>query len=141
MPPRQPILFVCTHNLSRSYTAEYLYRDSPAYEARSAGTDQDARIPLSAELVGWATRIFVMEPEHLAVLEQRFGERLDGKEIVCLGIPDDYAPLEPALITLLQERLSPFLSGGDSVGTAGGRQSRRIRKGRGAGGRGRRDRE
>ena len=110
MDQRQPILFICTHNLSRSYTAEYLFRESTEYEARSAGTDPAARVPVSGDLLAWAARIFVMEGSHLAFLQERFAEHLGGKEIVCLEIPDLYIPLEPELMILLEERLAPYLA-------------------------------
>lgn len=119
LPPegrRQPLLFICTHNQSRSYTAEYLFRDSPDYEARSAGTDQFARVPVSAELLAWAARIFVMEQRHVEFLSERFGTHLSGKEIICLEIPDIYIPFEPELITLIEERLAPHLSGPERAG-------------------------
>jgi predicted protein tyrosine phosphatase len=110
MTPREPILFICTHNISRSYTAEHLFLESPDYEARSAGTHVSARVPLSDELIAWAARIFVMEAMHVEALSERFASQLDGKEVTCLEIPDIYAPLEPELILVLEERLAPYLS-------------------------------
>ncbi|HEY7681554.1 MAG TPA: hypothetical protein VH879_02825 [Gemmatimonadales bacterium] len=110
MNQRQPILFICTHNQSRSYTAEYLFRESTEYEARSAGTDPDARIPVSVDLIAWAARIFVMEALHLSFLRERFAEHLGGKELVCLEIPDVYMPLEPELMILLEDKLAPYLA-------------------------------
>jgi len=110
MGRREPILFICTHNLSRSYTAEYLFRESPRFEARSAGTDEGARVPLSLELVAWAARIFVMEGKHASFLVQQFAAHLEGKAVICLEIPDIYAPREPELITLLEKRLAPYLA-------------------------------
>jgi predicted protein tyrosine phosphatase len=106
---REQVLFVCTHNISRSYTAEYLFLESADYEVRSAGTSFAARVPVSEELVTWATRIFVMEKHHSDALFERFGELLIEKKIVCLEIPDVYDPLEPALIMVLEERLTPYL--------------------------------
>jgi predicted protein tyrosine phosphatase len=113
MPPpagsRETILFVCTQNLSRSYTAEYLFRESSGYEVRSAGTSESARVPVSVDLIAWAARIFVMEEDHLMFLRERFGEALLEKEVVCLEIPDIYAPLEPALVAILREKLAGYL--------------------------------
>jgi len=110
MTVREQVLFVCTHNISRSYTAEHLFLESEAYEVRSAGTSFAARVPVSDELVAWATRIFVMEQDHADALWERFGELLTEKKIVCLEIPDIYDPLEPALILVLEERLAPYLT-------------------------------
>ncbi|HUL69927.1 MAG TPA: hypothetical protein VLT17_06850 [Gemmatimonadales bacterium] len=110
MTVREQVLFVCTHNISRSYTAEYLFLESAEYDVRSAGTSFAARVPVSEELVSWATRIFVMEQDHADALWERFGELLIEKKIVCLEIPDIYDPLEPALIMVLEERLAPYLT-------------------------------
>jgi len=111
MDQRETVLFVCTHNISRSYTAEYLFRESAAHEVRSAGTSENARIPVSPELIEWAARIFVMEEDHVIFLRERFGEVLGEKAIVCLDIPDIYLPLEPELIAVLRERLAGYLGG------------------------------
>ena len=45
----------------RSLTAEKLCEGLPAYQARSAGTQPDARIALTTGHIGWADTIFVME--------------------------------------------------------------------------------
>jgi predicted protein tyrosine phosphatase len=109
MGNRRTVLFVCSHNLSRSYTAEWLFRQSVHIEVRSAGTRDDARVAVSEDLITWAGEIFVMEEHHAATLRERFQDRLDGKDVVILEIPDIYMPLEPELITLLQDRLAPYL--------------------------------
>jgi predicted protein tyrosine phosphatase len=56
--------------------------------------------------VEWADTIFVMEAEHLEKLQDRFGEELAGKKIVCLHIRDIYRYMEPALIVVLKAALS-----------------------------------
>ena len=48
----------------------------------SAGTNNDADTPLSAELVAWADVIFVMEKAHRNKLQQRFRAAIGGKRIV-----------------------------------------------------------
>ena len=85
---RQPILLVCTHNVSRSYTAEHLVQGSPDYDTRSAGTSPTARVPATEDLIAWAGQIFAMEEEHIPFLRERFPDHLEGKKVVCLGIPD-----------------------------------------------------
>jgi predicted protein tyrosine phosphatase len=42
------------------------------------------------------------------VLRRRFGADAV-KEIVCLNIPDDFQYMQPELVTLMTERLTPFL--------------------------------
>ncbi len=38
-----------------------------------------------------------MENKHRRILEENFGEALEGKRIICLPIPDGYRCMEPAL--------------------------------------------
>jgi predicted protein tyrosine phosphatase len=102
----QKLLFICSQNIQRSVTAERIYDGFPGYEVKSAGTEQSARTPLTKEHIKWADSIFVMETEHLEKLQDRFGEELAGKKMVCLHIPDIYRYMEPALIEELKAALS-----------------------------------
>jgi predicted protein tyrosine phosphatase len=56
------VLFVCTVNRLRSPTAETLFSTWPGVEALSAGTDNSATRPLTAELVASVDVIFAMDP-------------------------------------------------------------------------------
>lgn len=100
------LLFVCSRNLWRSPTAEALFQNHPAYEARSAGTEASARIKITAGHVGWADVIFCMEKKHAARIEERFTAELADKPLVVLRIPDDFRFMDPALIDLLKTELS-----------------------------------
>jgi hypothetical protein len=42
------LLFICSRNRIRSLTAEKLMEGVPGYDARSAGTQPSARIPVTA---------------------------------------------------------------------------------------------
>ena len=57
-------LFLCSRNQWRSPTAAVLFKDNDLYAARSAGTSDSARIKITAGLINWADRIFVMEKRH-----------------------------------------------------------------------------
>ncbi|HLF95821.1 MAG TPA: hypothetical protein VI457_01635, partial [Methylococcaceae bacterium] len=65
--------------------------------------------PVTPELVEWAEIIFVMEKAHRNKLSARFGKHLRNTRVVCLDIPDDYDFMDPALVRLLQSRVSRFL--------------------------------
>ncbi|MEZ6126790.1 MAG: DsbA family protein [Planctomycetaceae bacterium] len=104
------LLFVCSKNKWRSLTAEKILDGVNGYDVRSAGTEKDARIKVTAGHIGWADLIFVMEKKHRRRLEEKFGDSLSGKEVVCLNIPDDYQLMDPALIDLLLEKLSPYIT-------------------------------
>jgi len=53
------LLFICSHNLQRSITAERIYQGFDGYEARSAGTEREARVRVSEEHLKWADIVFV----------------------------------------------------------------------------------
>ena len=108
---REKLLFICSANRQRSPTAESLLRGSQVYEARSAGTSEYARIKVTAGLVGWADRIFLMEKRHRTLLARRFAGVLQEKPkpLIVLDIPDEYAFMEPALVSILHVRLAPHL--------------------------------
>ena len=78
-------------------------------EVDSAGTHHDAIHPLTPELLQWADLIFVIEATHREKLQRRFRASLNGMRVIHLGISDDYAFMDPALISLLEIKVSPFL--------------------------------
>lgn len=103
------VLFVCEGNLHRSPTAERLYAATPGIKARSAGLSSLARVQVTDELLAWADVVFVMERRLKRLIRQRFGPLLEGKELICLDIPDDFQADQPELVALLTERLLPHL--------------------------------
>ncbi len=103
------LLFVCSRNRWRSPTAEALFRHHPRYAARSAGTEQGARIKVTAGHLGWADLIFCMERKHANRLRERFPEELAGKPLIILRIPDEFQRDDPALVALLQAELASHL--------------------------------
>jgi predicted protein tyrosine phosphatase len=108
-PPHR-LLFICSQNRIRSLTAEHMFRGNPAYVVRSAGTSPKARIRVNEGHVRWADLIFVMEKEHQNILQENFREALEGKQLICLHIPDVYYYMEPALIDDLKAGLSQYLT-------------------------------
>lgn len=108
MNPRN-LLFVCSQNKLRSPTAEHMFSQYPGIKAMSAGTNNDALSPLDGEMIDWADIIFVMEKAHLTKLRSRFRKYLGGKRVICLGIPDDYDYMDPALVRLLEAKVGRYL--------------------------------
>ena len=96
------LLFICSQNRIRSLTAEHMFQGVPGYAVKSAGTEPNSRIRVNEGHIGWADFIFVMEKKHRRILEENFPEVLDGKQVVCLQIPDEYTYMEPALIDELK---------------------------------------
>ncbi len=103
------VLFICGRNRLRSPTAEQLFATWPDLEVSSAGLNPDADTPLTAEMVEEADLVFVMERAQKAKLSKRFGAWLTRSRVICLDIPDNYAFMDPALISLLRTKVTPFL--------------------------------
>ena len=102
---RTKILFVCSRNRRRSLTAETIFKGEPAWDVRSAGTEESARIKVTAGHLGWADVIVVMEKRHKERLRQKYPEELAAKPCVCLFISDDYEFMDSNLIELLREKM------------------------------------
>lgn len=103
------VLFVCSQNRLRSPTAEQVFSQWPDVECASAGVHDSADVPLSGELIEWAELIVVMERVHQRKMTTRFRRHLQGKRVVCLGIPDDYAYMAPELVALLEAKVPAHL--------------------------------
>ena len=102
------VLFVCTQNQLRSPTAEQVFSNRPGFEVASAGLDPSANVPVSPELLEWADVIFVMEQSHRNKLSKRFRSHLKDKRVVCLGIPDEFAYMDPTLVRLLEAKVGRY---------------------------------
>jgi len=50
-----------------------------------------------------------MEKQHKSKLSAQFKPQLQGKRVICLNIPDNYKFMEPALVKLLQSKVTPLL--------------------------------
>lgn len=108
--PREKLLFLCSRNQWRSPTAEGLFKGHPRYDARSAGTENGARIKVTACHLGWADRVFCMERKHADRVRERFPEECAGRPIIVLRVPDDFpAKDHPDLIELLRAVLPAHL--------------------------------
>lgn len=110
-PTSEPlrVLFICSQNRLRSPTAEQVFATHPGVETASAGTNRGADNPLTAELIEWADLIFAMEKQHQRKLGEQFRAYLRDKRVICLGIPDNYAFMQPELIELLQAKVNRHL--------------------------------
>ena len=78
---------------------------------QSAGLNNDAVVPVGGEQLEWADVILVMEEVHRNRLNRKFREYLGGKRIVVLGIPDDFAYMDPELIEILRAKCRMYLPG------------------------------
>jgi predicted protein tyrosine phosphatase len=103
------VLFIYSRNRWRSPTAEQVFSEYPGVESASAGLSSDAENPVTPELLEWAEMIFVMEKVHKTKLAAMFAAHLANKRVICLGIPDNYKFMEPALVKLLKSKVNRFV--------------------------------
>ena len=102
-------LFICRKNKWRSPTAEKIFRRHEGVATRSAGTNSGARRQVSVADVQWADVIFVMEEKHLSRMRSDFRRDMKNKTVYVLDIPDDYQFMDPELIELLHEVVTPLI--------------------------------
>lgn len=103
------ILFVCSRNKWRSRTAETIFKDQQHHEVRSAGTSSHARVKVNEKFITWADLIFVMEKRHKQLLQQKFEQSLEGKQVIVLDIEDNYQYMDEELIDILRTSVNPYL--------------------------------
>ena len=104
------LLFICSRNLWRSRTAEDIFKGTPGFEVRSAGTQPSARIRVTEGSIRWADIIFVMERKHRDILQERFPEAIMDRSLHCLNIPDDFQYMDPDLIEMLRSGVAEHIS-------------------------------
>ena len=103
------LLFLCSQNKRRSLTAEKLFDGYSKHQARSAGTENNARVKVTSGLLGWADIIFCMEKKHVRRIKEKYSEVVADKKVVCLNIPDDYNYMDDDLCELLESVVTEFL--------------------------------
>ncbi len=103
------VLFVCDANRLRSPTAQSVFGADPRLEVKSAGIRRDAAVAVTRDLLEWADLVFVMERSQRNLIRKRFEDQYRRKRIVCLYVPDAYDFMEPELVRLLTERVTPHL--------------------------------
>lgn len=106
------LLFICTVNRMRSCTAETVYSANPAYDVRSAGIAPTAPNQVTAELLRWADKVFVMENMHRAFITEKFPDIDLSTKLIVLAIPDIFYYMEPELVDLLRKKVDPYLEPG-----------------------------
>jgi predicted protein tyrosine phosphatase len=110
------VLFVCTGNRMRSWTAHKMLEAQGGYEVRSAGTeaaeiadylwrtkahrDGFGGVQLTKDLADWADTIYVFEGKHLSYIQKEYGLDYTAK-VINIDIPDAYDVFDPILVGIL----------------------------------------
>lgn len=103
------LLFLCSRNRRRSLTAEKIFDGVDGHSARSAGTENDSRVKVTAGLLGWADIIFCMEKKHVRRIREKYPDIVCGKKVICLNIGDDYEYMDEELQELLRSAVSEYI--------------------------------
>ena len=103
------LLFVCSQNKRRSLTAEEMFDGYNGHQARSVGTENNARVKVTPGLLGWADIIFCMEKKHLRRIREKYTDIAADKKVICLNIPDEYSYMDDELCELLESIISDYL--------------------------------
>lgn len=103
------LLFLCSQNKRRSLTAEKIFDGVGGHQARSAGTERNARIKVTPGLLGWADIIFCMEKKHLRRIKEKYSDIISDKKVVCLHIADDYEFMDQELQELLKDHVDAYI--------------------------------
>lgn len=113
MAERLHYLFVCYANMDRSPTAEAVCtriarENNLDIVASSAGVSTGADRPVTKEMADLADTIFVMEPNMVTEMVERYGQ--NPAKIVCLDILDVYVQNDPVLVQRLEVRIYEYLA-------------------------------
>ena len=103
------LLFLCSQNKRRSLTAEKIFDGRNGHKARSAGTEQNARVKVTPGLLGWADIIFCMEKKHIRRIKEKYPDIVSDKKFVCLYISDDYEFMDRELQEMLESCVDEYI--------------------------------
>ncbi|MEK6807813.1 MAG: protein tyrosine phosphatase [Nanoarchaeota archaeon] len=104
---KKHLLFICSSAVDRSPAAASLFEGSKKYEAKYAGLNSWASVPLTQTAIDWADVIFVMDEkvqQHRTILLERFPDAIR-KSIIVLDVPADYARADPRLKDVLRGKI------------------------------------
>ena len=103
------LLFLCSQNKRRSLTAEKIFNGINGNIVRSAGTESNSRIKVTAGLLGWADIIFCMEKKHVRRIKEKYNDVTYDKQIICLNISDEFDYMDESLISILESNIDEYL--------------------------------
>lgn len=100
------VVFVCSMGILRSATGARIYAHK--YNTRSAGTWNEALIPLTATLLEWSNEVVFVNKHNYEQVKQYYVEELididQRYNIKVLDIPDNYNHMHPELIKAFNDQ-------------------------------------
>ncbi len=100
--PDKKVLFVCSMGILRSATGARLY--AKKYNTRSAGSWDDALIPVTTTLLAWASEVVFVNQSNFEGIQSKFPGALDECVVKVLDIPDMYPHMHPELIKSFEQQ-------------------------------------
>lgn len=116
--PTVNLLFLCSKNQWRSPTAEKVFEREPGLAVRSRGVSRSARRTVTAGDLQWADLVLVMETKHKQRLLADFPGEARSAQVCVLDIPDDYRFMDPELVEVLRETVTPLIESARGDGHA-----------------------
>jgi protein-tyrosine phosphatase len=108
MTSKLKLLVLCGRNKKRSRTAEFIYKNDPRLEIRSAGISPSSVRKVSDNDMNWAELVLVMEKNQKNKVKEMFSH-LELPQIDVLDIPDEYEFMDEELITMLKSSINTYL--------------------------------
>jgi predicted protein tyrosine phosphatase len=102
------VVFVCSMGILRSATGARLYSDK--HNTRTAGTWEDALVPLTPILIAWADEIVFVHRDNYEGALKRFGKGAfdEVPSVRILNIPDRHPHMHIELIKAFSEQYEPL---------------------------------
>jgi len=69
---------------------------------------------VSEQDIIWSDIIFAFEYRHKQQIVERFGGLLHQRDVVVLGIPDEYRLMDAELVEEIQSQVEPFVAANDA---------------------------
>lgn len=100
------VLCVCSAGLLRSPTTAVVLASDPFnFNTRAVGAVEEfALIPVDRVLLAWADEIVCMESAHAEVVNNKLKEYEFTREVIILGIPDNFEYRDEELMKLINSR-------------------------------------
>lgn len=95
------ILFVCSQAKLRSRTAAIVCKNA-SNSTKYCGTDADADVPITQELVDWADVIILMEQHHRNKVRRKFKGQSHKMQV--WGIEDKYDFMDDVLCHIINRK-------------------------------------
>lgn len=107
---RLKLLFVCGKAMEKSASAERVYADHQAYDARAAGVSEMARRVVTADDIRWADVVLPFDKECEQFLRTHFPAAMASAVVRCLHIEDDYEFMDETLVARMTQGVESLLA-------------------------------